>query len=70
MVIVADEAVAAGVADDEALLDMGFEGWPIQRARLDSSSMRRLSVAGMAWTLLDQELGLGGELPPLEFELP
>jgi len=58
--ILADEAIAAGIANDD-LLDVRLKELEIQRARLDSSSMRRLTVAGMAWTCLRRCRGSVGK---------
>ena len=66
VVIVADEAVAAGVADDE-LLDMGFEELADPAGEVGLFEHEAFVGGGDGLDMLDQELGLGGELPPLEF---
>ncbi len=66
VVIVADEAVAAGVADDE-LLDMGFEELADPAGEVGLFEDEAFVGGGNGLDMLDQELGLGGELPPLEF---
>ena len=66
VVIVADEAVAAGVADDE-LLDMGLEEQANPAGKIGFFEHEPFVGGGDGLDMLDQELGLGGELPPLEF---
>jgi hypothetical protein len=49
VVILADE-VLRRASQTTSCWTWGLRSWPSQRARLDSSSMSRLSVAGMACT--------------------
>src|SRR5487761_2456279 len=64
--IVADEAVAAGIADDE-LLGMGFEELADPAGEIGFFEHEPLVGGGDGLEMLDELLGLGGEAPPLEF---
>ena len=66
VVILADEAVAAGIADDE-LLDMGLEELADPAGEVGLFEHEAFVGGGDGLDMLDQELGLGGKLPPLDF---
>ena len=64
--IVANEAVAAGIADDE-LLDVGFEEFAEPAGEIGLFEHEPLVGGGDGLNLRDELLGLGGKAPPLEF---
>lgn len=64
--IVTDEAVAAGVTDDE-LLDMGFEELAEPAGEIGLLEHESLVGGGDGLQVLEELLGLGGETPPLDF---
>jgi len=66
VVIVADEAVAACIADDE-LLDVGFEQLADPTGEIGLFEHEAFVGGGNGLNMFDEELGLGGELPPLDF---
>ena len=65
VVIVADEAVAAGVTDDE-LLDVGFEELADPAGEIGFFKHEPLVGGGDGLNMLDEFLGVGGELPPFD----
>ena len=64
--VVADEPVAAGIADDE-LLDMRLEELGDPAGEVGLFEHEALVGGGNVLDMLDQEHGLGGEAPPFEF---
>ena len=64
--IVADEAVATGITDDD-LLDVGFEQLADPPGEIGFFEHEAFVGGGNGLNMFDEELGLGGELPPLEF---
>jgi len=66
VVIVTDEAVAAGIADDE-LLDMGFEQLADPAREIGFFEHEALVGGGDVLDMLEEEPGLGGKLPRFEF---
>src|ERR1039458_8413674 len=64
--ILADETVAAGIADDE-LLDMGLEKLGDPAGEVGLFEHEALVGAGNVLDMLEQEGGLGGKAPPFEF---
>jgi hypothetical protein len=66
VMIMADEAVAAGVTNDE-LLDVGFEELAEPAGEIGLLEHEPLVSGGDGLKMRDELLGLGGKLPPLEF---
>ena len=66
VVILADEAVAAGIADDD-LLDMRLEELADPAGEVGFFEHEVLVGGGDGLDMLDELLGLGGEAPPLDF---
>ena len=66
VVILADEAVAAGIADDE-LLDVGLEELADPAGEVGLFEHEAFVGGGDGLDMLDEFLGLGGKLPPLDF---
>jgi hypothetical protein len=64
--IVADEAVATGITDDD-LLDVGFEQLADPPGEIGFFEHEAFVGGGNGLNIFDEELGLGGELPPLDF---
>src|ERR1019366_6920635 len=61
-----DEAVAAGITDDE-LLDMRLEELAEPAGEVGFFEHEPLVGGGDGLDIFDEELGLGGELPPFNF---
>lgn len=66
VVIVTDEAVAAGIADDE-LLDVRLEELADPAGEVGFFEHQALIGGGNGLDMLDEFLGLGGEAPPFDF---
>ena len=64
--IVADEAIATGITDDD-LLDVGFEQLADPAGEVGFFEHEAFVGGGDGLDMFDEELGLGGELPPLDF---
>jgi len=64
--IVADEAIATGITDDD-LLEVGFEQLADPAGEIGFFEHESFVGGGDGLDMLDEFLGLGGELPPLEF---
>jgi len=66
VVILADEPVAARITDDE-LLDMRLEELAEPAGEVGFFEHEPLVGGGDGLDIFDEELGLGGELPPFNF---
>lgn len=66
VVVVADEAVAAGITNDD-LLDMGFKQLADPAGEVGFFKHQAFVGGGNGLNMFNEELGLGGELPPLDF---
>ena len=66
VVIMTDEPVAAGIADDE-LLDVGLEELADPAGEIGFFEPEPFVGGGNGLDMLDEFLGLGGEAPPFNF---
>ena len=66
VVIVADEAIATGITDDQ-VLDVRLEELADPAGKIGFLEHEPLVGGGDGLNMLDEFLGLGGKTPPLEF---